>query len=65
VSVKAKLVEHVPDSCEWCVAIYDSDECAESYRSGISDQETVRLLRKMAEQVERGIIPDPDSGTQH
>jgi hypothetical protein len=65
VSVKDRLLEHVPEGADWVIALYPSGENEEFYWAGIEDADAVALLRQVARQIERRLVPDPDSDTQH
>lgn len=62
---KQRLGEVMPDAAEWVFALYPKGDGQEFYWNGIDDAELAKALRSVATQIERRIVPDPDSGTQH
>ena len=62
---KARLLDRIPDEADWAIALFPEDGVPVSFRIGIEDKDAVRLLRALASQLERGIVPDPESDTHH
>jgi hypothetical protein len=64
-SVKEGLAQVVPENADWVIVLYPETDGPMYCRLGIAVASAIPLLRNLAAQLEREMVPDPDSNVKH